>query len=105
MLEDEAPRPCKFGELKRVEPRQWGPTEGRPLVFLEVEWGPHKQRGSLYIELFADVVPRTAENFRRLCTGECGEVDGKRLHYKGSSFYRVFPEWVLEGGNLDPNDC
>jgi cyclophilin family peptidyl-prolyl cis-trans isomerase len=41
------------------------------------------------MELFADVTPRTAENFRALCTGEkgVGKMD-KPLHYKGSKFHR-----------------
>lgn len=41
------------------------------------------------IELFKDVVPRTAENFRALCTGEKGiGINGKKLHYKGSTFHK-----------------
>lgn len=41
------------------------------------------------IELFKDVVPRTAENFRALCTGEKGiGINDKKLHYKGSTFHK-----------------
>lgn len=41
------------------------------------------------IELFKDVVPRTSENFRALCTGEKGiGINGKKLHYKGSIFHK-----------------
>lgn len=41
------------------------------------------------IELFKDIVPRTAENFRALCTGEKGiGISGKKLHYKGSIFHK-----------------
>ncbi len=59
-----------------------------PRVYLDVEIGG-EPLGRLAIELFADVVPRTAENFRALCTGECGMgKKGKKLHYKGSSFHR-----------------
>lgn len=65
-----------------------------PRAFLDVEIGG-EPLGRLAIELYADVVPRTAENFRALCTGEAGVgKKGKRLHYKGSAFHRcVHIQW------------
>jgi len=70
----------------------------RPQVFLQFEFGPlsERQEGRVVIELFSDVCPKTAENFRCLCTGE----KGADLHYKGSSIHHIFPTWVLEGGSL-----
>lgn len=57
-------------------------------MYLDVEIGG-EPLGRLAIELYADVVPRTAENFRALCTGEAGVgKKGKKLHYKGSAFHR-----------------
>ena len=57
-----------------------------PRVFLDMKIGD-ESIGRLVLELFADTVPKTAENFRCLCTGE----KGNGLHYKGSKFHRIIP--------------
>ena len=71
-----------------------------PRVFFDVTIGG-QNAGRITMELYADVVPKTAENFRALCTGEKGVgKSGKPLHFKGSSFHRVINEFMAQGGDF-----
>ncbi|OMP04948.1 hypothetical protein COLO4_09177 [Corchorus olitorius] len=72
-----------------------------PLVFLDVSIDEDPVE-RIVIELFADVVPKTAENFRALCTGEkgIGISTGKPLHYKGSFFHRIIKGFMAQGGDF-----
>mmetsp|Transcript_85905 Transcript_85905/g.148728 ORF Transcript_85905/g.148728 Transcript_85905/m.148728 type:complete len:181 (-) Transcript_85905:91-633(-) len=71
-----------------------------PKVFFDMSIGS-KTAGRIVMELRKDVAPKTAENFRALCTGEKGiGQSGKALHFKGSAFHRVIPNFMCQAGDF-----
>jgi len=77
---------------------------GNPKVFFDVGFNG-APAGRIVFELFADTTQKTAENFRALCTGEKGTgKSGKPLHYKGSGFHRIIPQFMIQGGDFTRGD-
>ncbi|WFD49100.1 peptidylprolyl isomerase [Malassezia furfur] len=71
---------------------------GRPVVFFDITIG-ETPVGRIKFELFSDFTPKTAENFRQLCTGE-HRFNHKPMGYKGSIFHRVIKDFMCQGGDF-----
>ncbi len=80
--------PSLTGQPPRLSVRM-----ARTNTFFDITIGG-KPAGRIVFELYDDVTPKTAENFRALCTGEKG------FGYKGSPFHRVIPQFMLQGGDF-----
>ena len=95
---------------KRPAAAAAAPPKPNPRVFFDITLGGAfvggvmaggTPIGRIEMVLRSDVVPKTAENFRALCTGEKGKGrSGKRLHFKGSTFHRVIPGFMCQGGDF-----
>ena len=69
-----------------------------PVVFFDIRVG-NADIGRILMELYFDLVPRTAENFRQFCTGEA-KRDGVPLGYKNTAFHRVIKDFMIQGKEL-----
>ncbi|CAB4063773.1 PPIG [Lepeophtheirus salmonis] len=78
-----------------------GDSKERPRTYFDIDIGGIRV-GRVVFELFTDIVPQTAENFRSLCAGDSGigKGSGKPLHYRGSLFHRVIKGFMIQGGDF-----
>jgi peptidyl-prolyl isomerase H (cyclophilin H) len=70
-----------------------------PVVLFDISINNQKPYERIFIELFADIVPKTAENFRQLCTGEQIR-NNQPIGYKHTFFHRIVPDFVIQGGDF-----
>eukprot|EP00931_Biecheleriopsis_adriatica_P031533 TRINITY_DN18482_c0_g1_i2.p1 TRINITY_DN18482_c0_g1~~TRINITY_DN18482_c0_g1_i2.p1 ORF type:complete len:347 (-),score=84.08 TRINITY_DN18482_c0_g1_i2:51-1040(-) len=73
-----------------------------PRAFMEIAVGDAEPVRLVFV-LYTDSVPKTAENFRQLCTGEHSgkTARGKPFHYKGSVLHRMVPGLMIQGGDFE----
>ena len=73
----------------------------QPRCYFDIELGGIPA-GRIVFELYSNTTPKTAENFRALCTGDkgMGKTSQKPLHYKGSVFHRVVKNFMIQGGDF-----
>ncbi|XP_041127453.1 ranBP2-like and GRIP domain-containing protein 4 isoform X4 [Polyodon spathula] len=71
--------------------------ESNPVVYFDISLDDEPM-GRITMELFSHIVPKTAENFRALCTGERG------FGFRNSIFHRIIPDFVCQGGDITKQD-
>ncbi|XP_065627828.1 peptidyl-prolyl cis-trans isomerase CYP21-1 isoform X1 [Quercus suber] len=93
-----------FSNSKKSEEKAEEVPEITHRVYFDIDIEEQRQ-GRIVIGLYGQVVAKTVENFRALCTGEKGEgAHGIKLHYKGTPFHRIVSGFVIQGGDIVHGD-
>ena len=71
-----------------------GVTDGNPIVYMDLKYNDNSESKRVEFELFKNVVPKTVENFKALCTGEKG------FGFKNSIFHRIIKDFMMQGGDF-----
>ncbi|CAE7675136.1 PCKR1, partial [Symbiodinium necroappetens] len=93
-----------FGKAPEQSSRQRSSEtlKSLPKVWMEMQIGS-KPAGRVEMILYKDTVPRTAENFLKLCTGELS-TERRRLHYRHSIIHKVVPGCLIEAGDIEKSN-
>ncbi|ORY24458.1 peptidyl-prolyl cis-trans isomerase [Naematelia encephala] len=78
-----------------------------PNVFFDIQVGADTTKKRVEFKLYDDVVPKTAENFRGLCTGKKGDgspLDHPKFTYKGTHFHRIIDQFMVQGGDFESHN-
>eukprot|EP00347_Sterkiella_histriomuscorum_P016903 403351409 len=90
----------KEAQVTKIEDRLPEYDQSNPQTYFDIEIGEEGQenhkKGRVVFELFKNKTPKTAENFRCLCTGE----KEQNLHYKGNVFHRIIKGFMMQGGDI-----
>ncbi|KAI8622042.1 cyclophilin-like domain-containing protein [Chytriomyces sp. MP71] len=99
-----SPSPTGVESAAAGEPgeKNMAPDAYTSKVFLDIEWTPKgsqaKKKTRVVIGLYGNTVPKTADNFRQLATGEKG------FGFKGSHFHRIINNFMIQGGDFTSGD-